>query len=756
IKLADRFRQSATSLPYRHRPIPYPPIYRASSTDKHYILGLLSSKNPTSDKSLPKAEPQGHPPVFAHLWFLFVAFRQESHEFDRKQLDFFGVVVGNCINEDASLASVVATPGLKQLLSKRIGISDADFIAFAKTEAFDAVAANASNELLKSRANIPPPTQGTATASTSPSANANDSNSPLVIPKNATVEVLRGHCKTLLLALFDDAGHPIGKKDPKGKAKSQPGKPEAINLPFNSIPQHLSENGLQLINWPILPQSPWFHGGSRKEGIKCLNSQNARLLLSSLQGLDCPKIYLQKVDDSDALTKCRIPVVITCPPPAGVNAPSHGDVCFADGNIQECSLTHGLPSGIAAPPPPPKPSNIKPTATVKQPFSNPPPPPSKGPRTRSRVPLRVVAVGSSDDETSQPSTQKEAAADPSGNRHEVPPSLPNRPLPRPKKPVPRTPVNSDIDQVPSSRSKGPATAGRAPSMQREKSDAADIFEELQARVREAFPTSDKSASSARAAPTSFSSRGPSVPTEGNSDAPGNASSTGKRTSHPAAERPPSPPKKPRLSPVGESDESVHSPGIPEPIKGESAPPPLGDPTPVAPPATQPIPVPTPLLPPAILHPTSSAPISEHSSTLPAVTGASPGAWDPYRQLVLPGHGSGFNGGYFGAVPGYGQSYEWGTQGPPPSNNRAGPNLGFPPNYGPMNGTYGVPPYSYGAPHLNMPPHFLHPAYGGHYGPVPLPASHPHAHLNPAHAGVSPSPHAPDANSGQANAPPGRD
>ncbi|KAG6815532.1 hypothetical protein H0H93_009578, partial [Arthromyces matolae] len=69
--------QSATSLPHRHRPLSYPPLYVASSTDKHYILGLLSSKNPTSDKSLPKAEPQGHPPVFAHLWFLFVAFRQE-------------------------------------------------------------------------------------------------------------------------------------------------------------------------------------------------------------------------------------------------------------------------------------------------------------------------------------------------------------------------------------------------------------------------------------------------------------------------------------------------------------------------------------------------------------------------------------------------------------------------------------------------------------------------------------------------------
>ncbi|KAG6836655.1 hypothetical protein H0H93_005325 [Arthromyces matolae] len=728
-----------------------------------------------------------------------------GEELDRRNLDFYAVLVGNCINEDSSLGTVVFTPGLENMMSKHLGLSDNELIAFAKTEAFNTVAAAASNDRAKMREEVVSASKATTTTG---SANHGDGE-PVAIPglsANASVDLLRNKCKAMLLALFDEAGCSFAKKDGKGKAKASnsdaaapSSKSETINLPYNSIPQHLAEFGFQLFNWPFQVDFPGYAGVEQKKGIKCLTAQSARAVLTLLHGLDGPKMFLKKCNDPDALGEHRLPVLFSCPPPLK-NSESHGNVLFANGTLERCSTTHGLSTKSESPPAPqtsnatqttrtsnnpskktaksaassvpPAPPQPKP-ANLAASSSHPAPPAPQGPKTRSKGPHAVVAVGSSDDESSNPptkATRRPFVANGSSD-DEKPVNL--RPLPRlKKKAATPTPVNSDIESLLLPRVPTAPTAAEAGLMNREKKDAEEIFRELEARARQAFPHTTTNVESSRhplldsfipLLPPEHSSKGfstfsrssaPSSVTsrneQGSTGTRGSTPNIAKRAGGGATERVGSPPKKPRMSPVRESDEvktdsskaQTTSPAIAASQSHRSPPTlntPQSNPTcapeqPQAPPApttTQPTPVQVP----------------------PASTGPPTGSWDPYHRdrMFYPTYG----GGYFGGPPSYGPSiYEWPPHAPPPNSRSPPPSSGFPPqSYG---GGYSAPPYAY-SPHPAMNPHYLHPAYGRPYdAPPPVIGSHPSNFNQHAYAGASPGPFPPpnpidpSANSGHGN------
>ncbi|KAG6849275.1 hypothetical protein H0H93_009882 [Arthromyces matolae] len=762
-----------------------------------------------------------------------------SEELDRRNLDLYAVLVGNCVNEDASLGTVVFTPGLENMMSKHLGLSDNELIAFAKTEAFNTVAAAASNDRAKMREEVAAASKSTTTAGSS---HHGDGESIAVpgLPANAGVDLLRNKCKAMLLTLFgahcnpyfvlptlisspDEAGCSFAKKDGKGKAKASnsdaaapSSKSENINLPYNSIPQHLAEHGFQLFNWPFLVDFPGYAGVEHKKGIKCLTAQTARAVLTLLHGLDGRKMFLKKCDDPDgvlALIEHRLPVLFSCPPPLK-NSESHGSVLFANGTLESCSTTHGLsnksevqvetqtssatqttrnsnnlrrkPVKYAAssslPPAPPqsKPANLAPLS------SHPAPPVPRGPMTRSKGPHAVVAVGSSDDERSNPPTKatrspfvedgssdeekpvnlrplprlKKKAATPTPVNSDIETLLPQRvaTAPTAKKAATPTPVNSNIETLLPPRVATAPTASEASLMSREKQDAEEIFRQLEARAKQAFPHTTTNVESSRhplldsfipLLPPEHPSKGfstftrsPAPPLvtsrteQGSTGTRGSTPNIAKRAGGGATERVGSPPKKPRMSPVRESDEvppprtDTYSSNAVAASQSHHSPPTLD--------APKSKPTGTPQQPQA--PPASTTPQPTAAQAPPASTGPPTGSWDPYHRdrMFYPTYG----GGYFSGPPSYGppSMYEWPPHAPPPTSRSPPPSSGFPPqSYG---GGYSAPPYAY-SPHPVMNPHYLHPAYGRPYdAPPPVMGSHPSDFNRHAYAGAGPGPFPP--------------
>ncbi|KAG6849095.1 hypothetical protein H0H93_011363 [Arthromyces matolae] len=778
-------------------------------------------------------------------------------ELDRRNLDLYTVLVGNCVNEDGSLGEVVFTPGLENLMSKHLGLSDNELIAFAKTEAFNAVAAAASNDRAKLREDVASASKSTSTTGSSNHV-ASDGESVAIpgLPANANVDLLRNKCKAMLLRLFgmrrnpshallplipfsDEAGCSFAKRDGKGKAKASsdtaapPSKSDTINLPYNSIPQHLAEHGFQLFNWPFHVDFPGYAGVEQKKGIKCLTAQTARTVLTLLHGVNGTKMFLKKSQDPDALIEHRLPVLFSCPPGLK-NSESHGNVLFANGTLERCSTTHGLSkksevevetqtsnatqpirtskdtqstqtsthrkknlakSASSSHPAPPAPQGPKtrskgphalvtvgsaeeegsnpPTKATRRPhvadgssdeektdsLRPPPPPAPQRPMTRGKAPLGVVAVGSSDDENSNPptnATQRPFVANGSSDE-EKPVHL--RPLPRlKKKAATPTPVNSEAESLLPPRIPTAPTAAEASLMQREKRDAEQIFRELEERAKQAFPQTTTDARGSKhplldsfipLLPSQPASKGfssfslspaprsvASLSEKGSTSTRGSTPSIAKRAGGVTTERVGSPPKKPRMSPVRELDEVLPDT---HPSKAQTTSPPIAAPSQSQySPPTLDTPQPTP----------TCAP--EQPQAPPAST---PGAWDPYQRdrMFFPSYG----GGYFGGPHGYGPSmYEWPPHAPPPNPRSPPPSSGFPPQ---SYGGFSAPPYAYSPHPPAINPHYLHPAYGRPYdAPPPVIGSHSSGFNQHAYAGAGPGPFPPpnardpSANSGRAN------
>ncbi|KAG6848865.1 hypothetical protein H0H93_013322 [Arthromyces matolae] len=776
-----------------------------------------------------------------------------AKEMDKKQIDVYAVVVGNCVNEDAGLAKAVSTPGLQNLISQCLKLSEDEFLGFAKTEAFNSVATVASEDLARMRQDAASYSKPAATLSRSINADASNP-APFEIPKNATVDQLRNLCKAMLTTLFEGAGCPIVKKDTKGKGKGS-ARSEG-HFPYNSLPQHISENGLKLCNWPFQLDFP-ATGKGPKTGIKCLS-----------------RIFLQKVEDPKA------PIMVTSPP-EDKDSQSHGDVLFADGTVERCSTSHGLAKlSLASQTCASQPSKPNPPPVPQTSSSTPPLPATQARSTRSRARRAFVAVGSSDEENSealttkgvrtalsdQRSTSAEQPLQPTSGGVRVKPTTSNvpvkpvqrrpfvtdgsseeesgkpsttdavrpavtseisnvpssrdiptaqpdhgdkrRPTPRLKKATPpaaatstppsttdavRPAVTSEISNVPSSRdvpttrpdhgdkrrptprlkkATPPAVATSTPpaatqdAFKNDSNNETDrIFQELEARARQAFPeisgklpfnptgepftpllyppTLPRQSSTSSVTHSTTALKAPTLRSRSNT--PG----VYKRTGEAGLQRAGSPPKKPRLSPVDETHDVIPDSAIGD-AKAGSQPPSLttlpSAPTPDA--ATVAEASIAHHAPPSV--PAHSQPTPTHASEQGNVSLPPAGMWDPYHGehnfYTARGGNFGFEGGYFGGPPGYARApYEWPSHAhphaPPPSNRSPAPASGFSSTYGPIPGAYNVPHYAYPNPH----PHFLHPAYGGRYDAAPHVTHHfaPQAYVAGG-VGSNPSQNASDA------------
>ncbi|KAG6895459.1 hypothetical protein C0993_009541, partial [Termitomyces sp. T159_Od127] len=227
-----------------------------------------------------------------------------------RHFDVFFALVGNCVNEDASLGTVYTTPGLADLLTKCLAVTDQEFIAFSKTEAFDHAAAGATQDLLANRQEA----AANADVKAAPRAHIgsaevisidsrSDSSAPAT--RNLNVDAMRNLCKVALFALYSNAGHPLSKKELKVKGKSKaaadatPG-----HMPWSNLPQITADEGLQLEFWPWGVDFPG-QASSKREGIKCLTTVPTRLLLAALHGETCHQPELKKAKDLDG--ECSTP-----------------------------------------------------------------------------------------------------------------------------------------------------------------------------------------------------------------------------------------------------------------------------------------------------------------------------------------------------------------------------------------------------------------------------------------------------------------
>ncbi|KAG6864082.1 hypothetical protein C0991_000274 [Blastosporella zonata] len=226
--------------------------------------------------------------------------------------------VGNCVNEDSSLAASHATPGLVEL-PERLNLTTEEILSFCKTESYHVVAKSVTKELAESRRAV------SETLSDNSDVKVVDLPNPGP-SKHLNVDAERNICKGLLFAMFSDFGHPIHTKTIKGKGE---GTPEVLTgpLPWSNLGSILAEEGLQLVGWPWGVELPT--SGS-KNGIKILATVPTHIFLSALRGESQVKPTLQCANDVEGVRNCKIPVIFSVAPPP--DAPeTHGHVVFGDG-----------------------------------------------------------------------------------------------------------------------------------------------------------------------------------------------------------------------------------------------------------------------------------------------------------------------------------------------------------------------------------------------------------------------------------------
>ncbi|KAG6810519.1 hypothetical protein H0H92_011494 [Tricholoma furcatifolium] len=267
-----------------------------------------------------------------------------------RQFESVVAMVGSCVSEDAGLAYWKATPGLEELLSTRLDLTQEQFIGFAKSEAFHqkALAATLERRVRNASRVDSLKAEITSAASTGDSNPAEEATGGSV--KGATAEALRNLCKAALFALYESAGHSLVKESKgKGKGKAAADSTDTSSygrLPWNTLPQITAAEGLRMLSWPWGVDFPGQPGskaqGGKAQGIKTLPTEAARLLFAALSGEGEAKPTLKEAEDADEVRDSAIPVMLTVAPPPG-STEEYGHVMFANGTVERCSKKFGAP-----------------------------------------------------------------------------------------------------------------------------------------------------------------------------------------------------------------------------------------------------------------------------------------------------------------------------------------------------------------------------------------------------------------------------
>ncbi|KAG6824299.1 hypothetical protein H0H92_007292, partial [Tricholoma furcatifolium] len=708
------------------------------------------------------------------------SLRERRREFDRlcgkfgkllgdahaRHFEAFVTLVGSCIHEDTGLGYVKASPGLQELLASRLELTDSDFLAYAKSESFHQKALTATRDWSARRAASAPNTKPEIASATSDGAGTSFDNSAIEGGglKGPSVDAMRTLCKVALFGLYGDdvfsaeAGHPLVKESKaKGKNKASESTEPSARLPWNTLPQITATSGLRLLSWPWgvdFPGQP----GPKAQGIKSLPAEAARLLLAALEGKTSQKPTLHAAEDPDGVRDGAIPVILTVAPPAD-SPEDYGHVMFADGKVEKCSKRFGVPrKGLVAayenvaklPPPPPPPTPPVRVTRSKKKASN-----VASEKIKPRV---VIEVGSSDSDATasdadsaatkaetHPSSAKlpPPVADTQGSKRQLT-QRSNSVAPAANKALVNRSVSMNTvgKKLPASRANStePTTtapkrsksiepsASKAPSSQLPSTNFDGVC--LKVTADDFIPlTIDALSGSGGFAPTPMAASTPS--------------SASKRLGGVTDARAPSPPKKPRLTPILEVSlppatasatqaSSVHA-ALPAPPSAASLTPVAHVTLPSAVPSAPAAAVPTHVAPPsavpsapaAVLHAHVAPPSAVPSAPTAVVPAHEPAFYVPPGMMLDPAY---FGGGGFVRFGGDPSSME----------GRALPgSFGFQTNaghYAPIPGAFGVSAQSRGFPAFGgaIQPqgpaaYFFPPNYGPH---APMQHSAPSNHPAP--------------------------
>ncbi|KAH0584531.1 hypothetical protein H2248_010065 [Termitomyces sp. 'cryptogamus'] len=221
------------------------------------------------------------------------------------------IIIGECVNEDASLATITATPGLENLFSTRLKLDKNSIIALAKCDAYDHVAqeltenfdadklikdiedALAASKMALTSIPAPEPKQGSSGVSRDPKV-------------EEAMSCIDGDpidaCKTLLLIQFKNAGDAVNRSY-KNKY-----------VPWTTMSKQLHNISHVIRGWPAACPFPFEttksdKSGDSSQGIKDLGHKNGRFLTALQQG----EIRFEKVSRS-GITDNIIPVIATADP----------------------------------------------------------------------------------------------------------------------------------------------------------------------------------------------------------------------------------------------------------------------------------------------------------------------------------------------------------------------------------------------------------------------------------------------------------
>ncbi|KAG6886698.1 hypothetical protein C0992_002761 [Termitomyces sp. T32_za158] len=229
----------------------------------------------------------------------------------------FAVIVGDCLQEDQGLGSIVATPGLAKFIANRLKIEESTMLGLVKCEAYHAVAEKVSenvdpvklvNDLNKTFDALEAELKG---------AEARDEEDDTALEDDSNVIL---SCKKHLIALLKTATEAAGQRWANDR------------LPWSTLPNYLVGISHVIKGWP--PSCAMPHETSKpnkmkkgKQGIKDLGNKDGRLLLAALQEGELKIIKA----DLDAIKNDEIAVISTAAPTTSDSSNVYSRCIYASG-----------------------------------------------------------------------------------------------------------------------------------------------------------------------------------------------------------------------------------------------------------------------------------------------------------------------------------------------------------------------------------------------------------------------------------------
>ncbi|KAG6825177.1 hypothetical protein H0H92_004464 [Tricholoma furcatifolium] len=240
----------------------------------------------------------------------------------------FAIAVGDCIEEDRGLGSVLFTGGLSEF-PKRLRTGEETLLALAKCVAYDAVAEKVIDDMDTIRL-VDEVNESLNTIQAKLQDVANDDggeDEPDAGGAESDLDVFTS-CKRHILNLFKSAAEASGVPWTTDRC------------PFTRLHIHLTSLSHVLIGWP--PSCPFPHEVRRpaRNGLKDLGAKKARLLLAALEG---GSIKLVKTD-LDKIKSDTTPIMSTSKPTVFDERGARERLYFASGKVLQGA---GVPEDLA-------------------------------------------------------------------------------------------------------------------------------------------------------------------------------------------------------------------------------------------------------------------------------------------------------------------------------------------------------------------------------------------------------------------------